>query len=70
VQGENDAAKKQEMMGRQEWEMMGRDVLSSINFIGVANDRVMIRFPRKRCLSVSTTRVIRTRNRGAKRLEV
>jgi hypothetical protein len=47
------------MMGRQEREMMGRDVLSGASFIGVAGDRVMIRFPRKRYLSVSTTHAIR-----------
>jgi hypothetical protein len=31
---------------------------------------VMIRFPRKRCLFVSTTCSIRTRDQGAKSLEV
>jgi hypothetical protein len=35
-------------MRRQEREMMGRDLLSGASFIGVADDRVMIRFPRKK----------------------
>jgi hypothetical protein len=35
-------------MGRQEREMMGRDVLSGTSFIDAAGDRVMIRFPRKK----------------------
>jgi hypothetical protein len=35
------------MMGRQEREMMGRDVLSGASFIGAVGDRVTIRFPRK-----------------------
>jgi hypothetical protein len=57
-------------MGRQKQEMMGRDVLSGTSFIDAAGDRVMIHFPRKRWLSVSTARAIRTQNRGAKRGEV
>jgi hypothetical protein len=57
-------------MGRQEQEMMGRDVLSSANFIGAAGDMVTICFPKKMCLSVSTTSAIRTQNRGAKRVKV
>jgi hypothetical protein len=57
-------------MGRQEREMMGRDVLSDASFIGAACDMVTIHFPRKRCLSVLTIRAIRTQNRGAKRVEV
>jgi hypothetical protein len=55
------------MMGRQEREMVGRDVLSGTSFIGTTSDSVTIHFPRKMCLSVSTTRAIWTRNRGAKR---
>jgi hypothetical protein len=47
--------------------MMGCDVLNGANFIGVVDDRVTIHFPRKWCLSISTARAIRTRNRGAKR---
>jgi hypothetical protein len=35
------------MMGRQEQEMLGRDVLSDASFIGAAGDSVIIRFPRK-----------------------
>jgi hypothetical protein len=35
-------------MRRHEWEMMERDVLSAISFIGAADNRVMIRFPRKK----------------------
>jgi hypothetical protein len=35
-------------MGRQEREMVGWDVLSATSFIGVAGDRVMICFPRKK----------------------
>jgi hypothetical protein len=50
--------------------MIRRDVLSGVSFIGVVGDSVMFRLPRKRCLSVSTTRAIWTRDRGAKRLEV
>jgi hypothetical protein len=34
-------------MRRQEREIMGLDVLSSISFIDTAGDSVMIRFPRK-----------------------
>jgi hypothetical protein len=30
----------------------------ALSFIGATGDNVMIRFPRKRCLSVSTTRAI------------
>jgi hypothetical protein len=44
--------------------MMGLDVLS---FILATGDSVMIRLPRKRCLSVSTSHAIRTRDRGAKK---
>jgi hypothetical protein len=57
-------------MGRQEREMMGRDVLSGASFIGAVGDRVTIRFPRKICLPISITSAIRTQNRGAKRVEV
>jgi hypothetical protein len=46
------------MMGRQKQEMMGRDVLSGASFIGTG-DMVTIRFPKKMCLSVSTTSAIR-----------
>jgi hypothetical protein len=38
-----------------------------LNFIYVASDSVMIHFLRKRCISVSTTRAIRTRDRGAEK---
>jgi hypothetical protein len=44
----NNAAAKQEMMGRQEQEIMGRNVLSDASFIGTTGDSVMIRFPRKK----------------------
>jgi hypothetical protein len=54
-------------MRRQEREAMRRDVLSGASFIGAAGDRVMIHFPRKRSLSVSTACVIQTQNREAKR---
>jgi hypothetical protein len=47
--------------------MMGRDVLSGTSFIGATCDRVIIHFPRKRCIFVSIARAIRTQNRGAKR---
>jgi hypothetical protein len=53
-------------MRRQERETMGQDVLSSASFIGTADGRVTIHFPRKMCLSVSTARAIRMRNREAK----
>jgi hypothetical protein len=33
---------------------------AALSFICTAGDNVMIHFPRKRCLSVSTTRVIQT----------
>jgi hypothetical protein len=69
-QGENNAAEKQEMMGRQEWETMRWDVFIGVSFIGTAGDMVTIRFPEKSCLSISTTHVIWARDRGAKRLEV
>jgi hypothetical protein len=42
-------------MRRQEREAMGRDVLSSVDFIGIAGDNVIIRFLRKRGISISTT---------------
>jgi hypothetical protein len=35
-------------MRRQEREAMGRDVLSDADFIGIAGDSMMIRFPRKK----------------------
>jgi hypothetical protein len=41
-----------------------------LSFICTVGDNVMIRFPRKRCLFVSTTHAIRPRNRGMKSLEV
>jgi hypothetical protein len=41
--------------------------LVALSFICVAVDSVMIHFPRKRCLSVSTTHEIRARDRGAKK---
>jgi hypothetical protein len=44
----NNAAAKQEMMGRQEQEIMGRNVLSDASFIGTTGDSVMICFPRKK----------------------
>jgi hypothetical protein len=37
------------------------------SFIWAASDRVMICFPRKRCLSILTTHTIRTRDRAAKK---
>jgi hypothetical protein len=46
-QSENNVAEKQDMMGRQEQEMMGRDVLSGASFIGAAGDMVTIHFPKK-----------------------
>jgi hypothetical protein len=54
-------------MGRQEREMMGWDVLGGASFIGAVSDRAMIRFPIKRCFSVSTAHAIQMRNWGAKR---
>jgi hypothetical protein len=39
------------------------------NFICAVGDSVMIRFPRKRCLSISTTNVIRLQDREAKKVE-
>jgi hypothetical protein len=50
--------------------MMERDVLSGTSFIGAAGGGMMIHFSRKRCISVSITRVIRARDRGAKILKV
>jgi hypothetical protein len=50
--------------------MMGQDVLNEASFIGVVGDNAMIRFLRKRWLSISTTHVIQTRAQGDKRLEV
>jgi hypothetical protein len=46
-----------------------RDLMCSamLSFICIAGDSMTIRFPRKRCLSVSTTRAIRTWNREAKK---
>jgi hypothetical protein len=38
-----------------------------LSFICAAGDRVMIHFPRERCLSILTTRAIRTRDRGAEK---
>jgi hypothetical protein len=38
-----------------------------LSFICVLGDRVTIHFPRKRCLSISTTHVIQTRDRGAEK---
>jgi hypothetical protein len=49
-------------------EVMGLGVHSGINFICALGHSVMICFPRKRCLSISTTRTIRMRDRGAKKL--
>jgi hypothetical protein len=40
----------------------------AFNFICVPGNSVMIHFPRKRCLSVSTTRAIRSRDREAKKV--
>jgi hypothetical protein len=37
------------------------------SFIWAADDSAMIHFPRKRCLSVLTTHMIRMRDRGAKK---
>jgi hypothetical protein len=54
-------------MRRKDREAMGRDVLSDAGFIGIAGDNMMIRFPRKKCLSISTTRAIWMRSQGAKR---
>jgi hypothetical protein len=54
-------------MRRQEREAMGRDVLSSVDFIGIVGNNMMIHFPRKRCLSISTNRAIWMRSRGVKR---
>jgi hypothetical protein len=41
--------------------------LAMLSFICAADDSVMIHFLRKRCLSVSTTRTIWTRDQGAKK---
>jgi hypothetical protein len=38
------------------------------SFIWAACDSVTIRFPRKRCLSILTTRTIQTQDRGAKKI--
>jgi hypothetical protein len=48
-------------------EVMEVGVHSATSFICVAGDSVMIHFPRKRYLFVSTTRAIRTRDRGAEK---
>jgi hypothetical protein len=39
-----------------------------LSFICAGGDSVMIHFPRKKCLSVSTSRAIRTQDRGAKKI--
>jgi hypothetical protein len=49
---------------------MGFDVLNGAQLYMLACDSVTIRFPRKICLSVSTTHAIRPWNRGMKSLEV
>jgi hypothetical protein len=46
------------------WNLMCSVALS---FIGTVGNRVMIRSPRKRSLSVSTTHVIRTQDQGSER---
>jgi hypothetical protein len=39
----------------------------ALSFIGAVGSRVTIHFLRKRCLSVLTTRVIRTRDQGSEK---
>jgi hypothetical protein len=39
----------------------------TLSFIGAVGSRVMIHFPKKRCLSVSTTRLIQMRDRGSEK---
>jgi hypothetical protein len=48
-------------------EVMGLGVHSGIIFICAAGHSVTIHFPRKRCLSISTTCVIQMQDRGAKK---
>jgi hypothetical protein len=47
--------------------VMGLGVHSGTSFICTSGDGVMIRFYRKRCLSISTTHTTRTRDRGARK---
>jgi hypothetical protein len=61
VQSESGATSNERLEGERA-EVMGLGVHSGTNFICV-----MIHFPRKRYLSVSTTRAIWTWDRGAKR---
>jgi hypothetical protein len=49
--------------------VMGLGVHSGTSFICASGDRVMIHFPRKRCISVSPTRAIRMRDCGAEKWE-
>jgi hypothetical protein len=41
----------------------------TLSFICAAGGSMMIHFPRKRCISISTTRAIRTWYQGAKKFE-
>jgi hypothetical protein len=49
-------------------EVMGLGMHIGIIFICATGNSVMIHFPRKRCLYVSTTRAIQTQDQGAKKL--
>jgi hypothetical protein len=42
---------------------------AALSFICMVNDNVMIRFPRKRCLSISTTHAIRPPDREDKKIK-
>jgi hypothetical protein len=61
------SGKTLEGKSEKQWNLMCSAMLS---FIYAAGDSMMICFPRKRSLSVSTTRAIWTRNREAKKLEI
>jgi hypothetical protein len=53
------SSKRLEDKSEKRWDLM---CSAALNFICVAGDSVMIRFPIKRCLSVSTTHAIQMRN--------
>jgi hypothetical protein len=65
-QAVNGSSKRLEGESEKRWDLMCSTALS---FICIVGDSVMIHFPRKRCLFVSTTRAIRTWNQEAKKFK-
>jgi hypothetical protein len=65
--GSGAAVKSNKRLEDERVEVMGLDVHSGTSFICLAGNSVMIHFPRKRYLSISTTCAIRTWDRGAKK---